>query len=335
MGIVSLLLVTWNSKHHLPLCLDSLEKQSYKNFEIIIVDNGSSDGGIVGIKERYPDLNIHVKKLYKNMGFAVANNIGARMACGKWLALLNADAFPETEWLENLVKAAEQYPNGFFSSRQIQANTPTILDGEGDVYHISGLAWRINYGYPIQKREAIEEIFSPCAAAALYPRQDFLEIGGFDEDYFSYHEDVDLGFRLRLRGLSAYYVPKATVYHVGSASTGKMSDFSVYYGHRNLVWTYLKNMPGLLFWLFLPLHLFINLYFLVSFSIKGRGKVIWSAKRDAVKELGKMWGRRKEIQAERIASASDICQALERNFLTPVFVSLQRRYDDSKRKISL
>ena len=335
MNTVSIIIVSWNSKKYLPRCLESLQKQSYKDFDVIIIDNGSSDDGVIGIQERYADLNIQFKRLKENMGFAVANNIGVRMARGKWFALLNTDAFPDTEWLENLIKAAEKYPNGFFGSQQIQASAPAVLDGEGDVYHISGLAWRKNYASPIQEKYEIETIFSPCAAAALYPRRQFLETGGFDEDYFSYHEDVDLGFRLRLRGLSAYYVPQAVVHHVGSASTGKLSDFSVYYGHRNLIWTYLKNMPSLLFWLFLPLHVFINLYFLGSYSLKGRGRVIWAAKRDAVKDLGKIWMKRKNIQSARIASAGDIYQALERNPFSPLFVSLRKRHDDSQRKTSL
>ncbi|MBT6049546.1 MAG: glycosyltransferase family 2 protein [Candidatus Scalindua sp.] len=325
MTIVSILIVTWNSAEHLPRSLDSLKNQSYKDLEVILVDNGSADGCIDGIKEKYPELDILLKKLDKNAGFAVANNIGARMARGKWLALLNADAFPESDWLENLLEAAKQYPNAFFASQQIQANTPDLLDGEGDIYHISGLAWRRNYGYPLRTKAETEEIFSPCAAAALYPRRAFLDVGGFDEDYFAYHEDVDLSFRLRLHGLDAYYVPRATVHHIGSASTGKLSDFSVYHGHRNLVWTYFKNMPSPLFWLYLPLHLLINLYFLLSFSVKGRGKVIWQAKIDAIKMLREMWRKRKKIQTNRIASIGDINQALERNFFRPLKVSFQRR----------
>lgn len=325
MDIASIIIVLWNSAAHLPRSLDSLKKQSYQNFEIIIIDNGSTDGGIDGIKEKYPELDIRIKKLARNTGFAVANNIGARMARGKWLALLNADAFPEPEWLENLLKAAKEHPNAFFASQQIQANAPELLDGEGDIYHISGLAWRQNYGYPLREKAKTEKVFSPCAAAALYPRQAFLDAGGFDEDYFAYHEDVDLGFRLRLHGLNAYYIPQAVVHHVGSASTGKLSDFSVYYGHRNLVWTYLKNMPSYLFWLYLPLHLFINLYFLLSFSVKGRGKVIWRAKRDAIKELGEIWRKRRGIQTSRVASTKDISQALDRDFFSPLKVSIHRR----------
>ena len=326
MGVqVSILIVTWNSSVYVLRCLSSVEHQTYKNFEIIIIDNGSTDGCIDGIQEKHPNLEIHIKKLNKNTGFTVANNIGARIARGKWLALLNADAFPEPDWLENLLKAAKRYPNAFFASRQVQANAPNLIDGEGDTYHVSGLAWRKNYGLPFQKKDETEEIFSPCAAAALYPRQAFLDVGGFDEDYFSYHEDVDLGFRLRLQGLRSYYVPKAIVYHVGSASTSKSSDFSIYHGHRNLEWTYYKNMPSLLFWFFFPIHLLMNLFIIAYFMFGGRGKVIWRAKVDALKGLGKMRRKRKEVQTSRVASVKQIYKVLERGLFAPLRVSIQRR----------
>ena len=328
--LVCIIMATWNSAAHLPRCLVSLENQTYKNFEIIIIDNGSTDGGVDRIQEKHSELDIRIKKMDTNTGFAVANNIGARMARGEWLALLNADAFPEPEWLENLVKAAKQYPNAFFASCQIQANAPDLLDGEGDAYHISGLAWRRNYGLPLQKRNEIEEIFSPCAAAALYPRQAFLNIGGFDEDYFAYHEDVDLGFRLRLHGLNAYYVHQAVVHHIGSASTSKKNDFSIYHGHRNLEWTYYKNMPSLLLWLFFPFHILMIFFFIGYLTFEGRGKVIWDAKIDALKELGKMRAKRKKNQANRIASTKDIYLALERNFFLPLRISLQRRHSEIK-----
>ena len=325
----SIVIATWNSAAHLSRCLESLRIQTYKNFEIIIVDNGSSDGSVDKIKDNHPELNICIKKLGSNTGFATANNIGARFSRGKWIALLNADAFPEPGWLENLLKATEQHPHAFFASRQIQANAPNLLDGEGDAYHISGLAWRRNYGLPLQKKDEIEEIFSPCAAAALYPRQAFLDVGGFDEDYFAYHEDVDLGFRLRLQGFRCYYVPQAIVYHVGSASTSKKSDFSIYYGHRNLEWTYYKNMPSILFWLFFPVHLLMNIFFIAYLTSGGHGKVIWRAKIDALKGFKKMQRKRKEIQVNRIVSTKDIYQTLDRGFFAPLRVSIQRRRSKS------
>ena len=308
-SLVSIILVTWNSAVYLPRCFESLREQNYKKFEIIIVDNGSTDGGIDGIKEKYPSLDIRIKKLDTNTGFAVANNIGAHLARGKWLALLNADAFPEPAWLENLVSAAKKYPNASFSSRQIQANNPKYLDGEGDIYRLTGFAKRRSYNIPTYPvGDELVEIFSPCAAAALYPRQAFLDIDGFDEEFFSYYEDVDLGFRLRLHGLKSYYLPQAVVYHIGSASTGKMSDFSVYHAHRNLLWTYLKNMPSWLLWISLPLHILINLVFLLT----RHRNVIFRAKKDALRELGNVLKKRRQIQRNRKASVKEIYHALDK-----------------------
>jgi GT2 family glycosyltransferase len=288
------------------------------------VDNGSSDDGILDVERRYPQLTFSIKKLDSNLGFAVANNIGARLARGRWLALLNADAFPEPDWLEQFMRAAQDYPAySFFASRQIQANQTDLLDGEGDIYHVSGLAWRRQYGAPVYPADTPEEVFSPCCAAALFDRSEFLAVDGFDEDFFAYHEDVDLGFRLRLIGKRCLYVPQAVVYHVGSASSSKKSDFSMYYGHRNLVWSFFKNMPGWLFWAYLPLHIAANLILTLFYSLKGRAAVFWRAKRDASLGLPKFLRKRKEIQRKRVASISVIHAAMSRNWLAPLHASRQ------------
>lgn len=323
--LVSIIIVTWNSKRYLSACLDALLAQTNKDFEIVIMDNGSTDLEYLDLEEKYSKLELTIKKLNENFGFAVANNIGARLAHGKWLALLNADAFPEPDWLEQLVEAAGIYADAFFASRQIQGANLGYLDGEGDVYHVSGLAWRRNYGSPIYSLSKPQEVFSACGAAALYPRQAFLDAGGFDEDYFSYHEDVDLGFRLRLRGLSCFLVPQAVVHHVGSASTGKRSDFSVYYGHRNLVWTYFKNMPLGLFWLYLPLHIVVNFFFLIYFTLRGQGRVIWRAKLDALRGLPAMLKKRLAVQRDRQVLAAEIHRMLSRNWFTPFLAFLKRK----------
>jgi GT2 family glycosyltransferase len=322
---VSVVIVVWNSKAYLPTCLNKLVNQTVNEFEVILVDNGSRDGSLDGLIKKYPSLNLKIKQLEKNQGFAVANNIGARLARGQWLVLLNADAFPEPNWLESLLAATETIPNAFFASRQIQANNPNLLDGEGDAYHLSGLAWRRNYGVPVNQLGEKREIFSACGAAAMYPRQAFLDAWGFDEDYFAYHEDIDLGFRLRLKGLRCFLVPQAVVYHVGSASTGKHSDFAIYHGHRNLVWTYVKNMPVPLFWIFLPLHLIANLITVLRFWISGHGKAIWRAKIDAIRGLRTVFQKRKNIQQDRIESIAEIFRILERNPLAPLIVSIKRR----------
>lgn len=322
---VSVLVITWNNFSFLERSINCLRLQSFNKFEILIVDNGSKDDFLDELPEKYPSLDLKTHKLQTNHGFAAANNIGARLANGKYLVLLNADAFPEPDWLERLLEAAEKYPNASLSSRQIQVDRPDLLDGEGDVYHVSGLGWRKNYNLPLYPLTEPQEIFSACGAAVLYPRQAFLDAGGFDEDYFSYHEDVDLGFRLRLRGLKCMLIPAAVVHHVGSASTGKRSDFSVYYGHRNLVWTYFKDMPALLLWLFLPLHVLVGVFFLFYFTLRGQGNVIWRAKIDALRGLPRIMKKRREVQRSRSITTADLYRVMSRNWLTPFVEFLKRR----------
>lgn len=291
--------------------------QTVKPHEIILVDNASSDGS-VEIVQRFPVVRLTVQD--QNVGFARGNNLAIKAACSEseWIALLNPDAFAEPRWLETLLLAAKSNPEfDVFGSKLVTAIDPMVLDGSGDAYHMSGLVWRMGHGAPAPvAAEHEREVFSPCAAAALYRRSAVHTIGGFDEDYFCYVEDVDLGFRLRLAGYRSLYVPLSVAYHVGSGSTGgQHSDFSVYHGHRNLVWTFVKDMPGLLFWLLLPLHVALNLASLIGFALRGQGRVIWRAKRDAVLGLPKMWRKRQQIQKTRRASIEAIWQMLDKRLM--------------------
>ncbi|MBI3162119.1 MAG: glycosyltransferase family 2 protein [Chloroflexi bacterium] len=326
---VSIILLAWNSADYLPRCLDSLSTQTFQDFEIIIVDNGSQDGCAIGLEEKYPNLNLRVERLDSNLGFTVANNIGAKLARGGWIALLNTDAFPEPNWLETLLEATRIHPNAFFTSRQVQANAPNMLDGEGDIYHVSGLAWRKSYNLPVYPLNEIQEVFSACGAAALFPREEFLSAGGFDEDFLSYHEDVDLGFRLRMRGLRCMLVPQAIVSHVGSVTFGKKSDFSIYYGHRNLVWTYAKDMPAILLWFYLPLHILVTIFFIFYFTVKGRGGVILRAKWDALRGLPLMFKKRRAIQSGRKIPIAQLHRTMSRNWMTPFTEFIKRNTDRS------
>jgi GT2 family glycosyltransferase len=316
---VTVLIVNWNGERFLERCLTALLAQTVTPFETILVDNASTDGSLE-IARRFPSMRLLPQN--SNTGFARGNNlaINAAAAGSEWIALLNPDAFPEPRWLEECLLSAQRNPQfDIFGSKLVNASAPLLLDGAGDAYNLSGLAWRMGHGVPASALHKSEyEIFSPCAAAALYRRSALLEMGGFDEDFFCYVEDVDLGFRLRLAGYRCLYVPKSVVHHVGSGTTGgKNSDFSVYHGHRNLMWTFVKDMPGLLFWLLLPLHLVLNLASIVWFAFRGQGQVIWRAKRDALLGLPKMWRKRQQIQKSRIASISDIWHVLDKR-LSPI-----------------
>jgi len=324
--LISVILVSWNSAGHLSRCLESLLLQTFQQFEIILIDNGSSDRGTDELEQKYPELDLHLERLTSNLGFAAANNIGARRARGRWLALLNTDAFPEPEWLEALIQAAENNQEfTFFASRQLQAHAPDFLDGAGDAYHISGLGWRRYYNLPSESHALqAEEVFSPCGAAALYLRDDFLQAGGFDEDYFSYFEDVDLGFRLRLSGKKCLYVPQAVVQHVGSASTKKRSSFSVYHGYRNMMWTFAKDMPGVLFWLCLPVHVGTILFFILYLTVRDRNSVIWHAVFDALSGIPGIAAKRRIIQQNRTIRPQDIKYILSTGLLEPYLEFFKR-----------
>ena len=255
-----------------------------------------------------------------NLGFARGNNLACTAAAidSEWIALLNPDAFVEPDWLEALLAAAQSYPAfDVFGSQLVNAADPALLDGTGDAYHVSGLVWRMGHGVPVATfPEQRREVFSPCAAAALYRRSALLQVGGFDEDFFCYLEDVDLGFRLRLAGYRCLYVPASVAHHVGSGTTGgQHSDFAVYHGHRNLVWTYVKDMPGVLFWILMPMHLAMNLAALILFALRGQGKQMLRAKFDAIRGIAKMWRKRHSIQAARVATVRDIWRLLDKTLV--------------------
>jgi GT2 family glycosyltransferase len=316
---VAVVIVNYNGGPLLERCVLSLEAQTLRPRRVIVVDNASADGSADSVESKHP--LIQVIRCERNHGFAKANNIGIEAASDcTWIACLNPDAFAEPDWLEHLLEGARAAPQfAFFGCKLVQAEDPATLDGTGDVYHVSGLAWRRDHGRP--EAEAVDEddeIFAPCAAAALYRRDALTDVGGFDESFFCYFEDVDLAFRLRLSGHRCRYIASARVHHVGSAITGRRSDFSVYHGHRNLVWTYVKNMPSPLFWWYLPLHVALNLGSLLYFVVKGQAGPITRAKHDAVRGLRRVWNERRRVQAQKRASTAEVNRVMSKR-LAAVF----------------
>jgi GT2 family glycosyltransferase len=315
---VAVLIVNWNGGPLLRQCLQSLARQRRRPDHVFVVDNASTDDSLLLAERELA--GVEVIRLTTNTGFAHANNIAARAAHGfDGLALLNSDAFPEPEWLGELVAAAEREPAvAAFASQMVLHSSPEYLDGAGDTYHVSGRAWRnghraLRSAWPQGDRD----VFAACAAAALYRRDAFEDVGGFDEQYFSYLEDVDLGFRLRLRGYRCLYVHAAIVRHVSSAVAGYRSNFAVYHGERNVVWTFFKNMPAPLLVLYLPQHLIMNLAALLYYPLRGQGAIVLKAKLDALRGLPSMVAKRKRVQATRRSDVSVVRHALRRGITVP------------------
>ncbi len=326
---IAVLIVNWNAGPLLARCLQSIHDQYRKPDHVVVVDNASTDDSL---EQAAPWLRgVQLIKLSHNAGFAHANNVAARAASRfDGLALLNPDAVADRGWLDALVAAAQAHPDvAAFGSRMLMVSDPTYLDGAGDSYHASGRAWRKGHGIRSSTWPAADaEIFGPCAAAALYRREAFDEVGGFDERFFCYFEDVDLAFRLRLRGYRCRYVHGAVVHHVGSAATGYRSDFAVYHGERNAVWTFVKNMPGPLLWMYLPQHLAANAAALVFYTWRGQGRAVLAAKIDALRQLPPVLRRRTEVQRARRVSLWALRRSFERALLAP-YVRRYRRADDA------
>jgi N-acetylglucosaminyl-diphospho-decaprenol L-rhamnosyltransferase len=256
--ICCFIIVNYNGGSYLSSCIKSIQEQHEANFQVIVVDNGSHDDS----KKAVPidDTRFTLIELQENRGFAYANNLAATKTQAPFIATINPDTVLAPHWLTRMVDAATPHPQaGAFGSELICMDDHEKWDGMGDVYSIVGFAWRGGHKKKRSYVPDIAETFSSCAAASLYRSSVFKELGGFDEEYFCYCEDVDLGFRMRLAGYSIMQVSTTFAYHAGSAISGPNSPFSLYHGTRNTIWTLFKNMPLPLLIISLPPHIILNI----------------------------------------------------------------------------
>ena len=280
---VSVVIANWNGRHWLEQCLPALQAQTYRDFEVIVVDNGSDDGSVEWLGQNYPDIRILAQP--GNLGFAQANNVAIRASTGKYIITLNNDTLVEGDWLANLVAAVSAPEVGMVACQITFGQQPEILDSAGLEVDRAGIAWNRGWGQQVDSATTACEVFGPSAAAALYRRAMLDEVGLFDEDFFAYYEDVDLAWRAQRAGWRCRYEPGARVRHWHSATSGKSPALKTYLLGRNKFWTIMKNYswPALLY--FLPAILFYD-FIAVAFQItrgrdlsavRGRMKALWSA----------------------------------------------------------
>lgn len=308
---VSVIVTNWNGKHLLRRCLESLRAQRFDSFRTILVDNGSTDGSVDFVHRRYPEVT--VIPLPGNAGFAAANNRALETVSTPYAALLNNDAEADPLWLSSLVDALERHSRaGFAASMMVFLDRPSMVDRAGDGYTVAGAAVLRGRGAPSGAYSREEWVFGACAGAAMYRMSMLREIGFFDEDFFILYEDVDLSFRAQLRGYRCIFVPGAVVRHGWASTIGRDSPPSVFYGHRNLEWVYVKNMPSrLIFRTILP-HVIYDIAAFLYFLLHGRGGVFAKAKMEALGGLGKMWVKRRRIQRTRSVPEGDLWKSMER-----------------------
>jgi N-acetylglucosaminyl-diphospho-decaprenol L-rhamnosyltransferase len=309
---ISVLVVAFRSRETIAQCMSALERQSVPPAEILVLENGSPNGETV----EAADLPAGVRLIEsdENLGFAAGNNLLARKSSGSWLALLNPDAYAHSDWLEALTKAIATYSEvRLFGSTQFAADANGLLDGCGDVYHATGLAYRACYGRPISELPESGEVFAICGAALLIRRDLFEALGGFDEQFFCYNEDVDLAYRARLRGERCIQLREAAVDHLGYGSSGRRSEFATYHGARNRLWVFLRNTPGWLFPVLSPVHFGVTLLLWLSAARFGQFVTFGRAIRDGLSAWSDIMEQRRKLQASRTVPASRIASAFAWN----------------------
>ena len=298
--LISIIIVNWNGRHLLSRCLKSISNQTYTNFEIILVDNGSSDGSAAYIAATFPE--VHLLCLPENRGFTGGNNEGFQLSSGAYIVLLNNDATLKEDWLELMVSAMESDPGLGACASKIIIEGTELLDSAGDLFTtaFTGTKWG-----ELQKAELFNEsrtVAGPCAAAAIYRRSMLEQIGFLDDDFFLNHEDTDLNLRAWLAGWPCRFVPEAIAYHTVSASIGNLSDTSVYYFSRNSLWVWVKNVPTSLMLRFLPQRILYELNSFVNFClIHGKWSPFFRGKWDAFKGVPRMYAKRKLLKGKKLS----------------------------------
>ncbi|WBQ10103.1 glycosyltransferase family 2 protein [Hyphomonadaceae bacterium ML37] len=308
---VTILIVAYRSRATLPLVIETLAAQTLRPARVRLLENGSPEGEKIEAAS-VPDWVEHIES-ETNLGFAGGNNLLARGAQTRWLLLLNPDAYPDPDWLEQMMAAAARWPEAaLFGCTQRAHGSPGKLDGCGDVYHCSGLPYRAGYGRAIQPPPE-GEVFGPCGAAALIRRDVFEALGGFDEAYFCYVEDVDFAARAQLLGHTAVQVRDAAVSHVGYSSTGRRSPFATFHGARNRLWTFFKVTPGWLVWVLAPGHIAMTALLWLSALRFGQFTLFGRALRDALAGWPDLMIKRRALQARRVVTPLGFARRLNWN----------------------
>jgi GT2 family glycosyltransferase len=321
--LVSVIILNWNGKEFIRGCLESVLSQDYPEMEVIVVDNGSEDESVIIVRERFPQVT--VIETGCNLGFDKGNNIGIRRARGDYICVLNNDAEMDRSCISEMKKALEKERTfGACASKIYLKYEKDLLDAAGIVVCPDGLAigrGRLEDG---SLYDAESEVFFASGCCALYRREmlEDVRVGDeyFDEDFFAYADDSDLGWRARLRGWRCIYNPRAKVYHLHSATTGGYSPMKAYLVERNRIWLSVKCFP--LPMLFYGLGFTIKRYAYQAYgAIFGRGasgafarersrgelvSILFKVYRDAIRGLPRVMRKRRAIQKRRVISTGDI-----------------------------
>jgi GT2 family glycosyltransferase len=305
--LLTVAVLSYDGRHLLEVILPSLARQRFRDFEVVVVDNGSRDDTVAWMGEHWPE--VEVVSLAQNVGVTAALNVCARAGRGELVGLFNNDMEVDADCLGELVAALREHPEAAWAGTKLRDfEQRDLLDGAGDVFTWAATGGRRGHG----ERDAGQydeprAIFGACGGAALYRRKALEQVGEFDEDFFAFYEDVDWNLRAQLAGLSCRYVPSAVVYHMGSATIGRgLSDFTRYHLWRNTLWIIVKDLPVSALLRHAP-HLLLGQLVNLAVAVRDRKLKIWvRVWRDALRGLPRMLRKRREVQARRRIGVSEL-----------------------------
>ncbi|MHC1756957.1 MAG: glycosyltransferase family 2 protein [Methanosarcina sp.] len=309
---VSIIILNWNGKKNTINCLESLKLTTYPNYEIIVVDNGSTDGSVEYFKEHY--LEIEIIENRENLGFAEGNNVAIKEVLKrkevKYIALLNNDTIVEPDWLDKLVDALETDDIiGSCQPKMLLLINSGIIDAVGISINKYGGAFQKGHNEKdLGQYNKIVEVFGVCAGAALYRAEMLNQIGFFDKDFFAYYEDVDLAIRARLFGWKSVCVPQAVIYHIHSATLGNDSPFKKYLLERNAYYYVIKCLPRKVIVLFLISKIYFTFFALIDLTRNKKFNLMKSLIKgnlDAWGNLPLIISKRADLQAKRLISEEE------------------------------
>jgi N-acetylglucosaminyl-diphospho-decaprenol L-rhamnosyltransferase len=312
---ITLVILNYNGRSWLAGCLDALARQrSAPPFETLVIDNGSQDDSVNFVRTQYP--RAQIVETGRNLGFAAGNNACVRMAHTEWLVFLNNDTVPDPDWMSQLWAAQQAHAEcALITSRLVFMDDSSIVDSAGDGYLRAGGAFKHGHGAPAASFAASREVFGACGGAFMIRRDAFEALGGFDERFFMVYEDVDLSYRARLRGLRVWYAADAIVRHAGSGTLGTISSMAVFYGQRNLEWTWIKNTPRRLLIATAVPHAIYSAAGVLHYIRLGLGGAALRAKWAALKALPAVLADRRRVQATRTAEVPDLERMMEPGWL--------------------
>lgn len=325
-NLVSVIILNYNGKDYIEECLDSVLCQTYENYEIIVVDNASTDGSKEILRQKYQD-KIRLIENAENFGFARGNNIGFEKAGGDFIALLNNDAVADSRWIEELVSAVKRSDHSFgmWASKILFYDNRRMIDTAGHLIYPDGLNRGRGRGeIDAGQYDKEEEVFFPSGCAALYLKKMIDKIGFFDPDFFAYGDDTDIGLKARIAGWKCLYVPAAAVFHRYSATTGRYSPMKAYLVERNRVWVLIKYFPLrriLISPFYTILRLILQLYgaltkkgaagkFTKEYSLLKLAGVFLRAYIDALRGLPAMMRKRREMKKFKRTNTRDFAMWL-------------------------